>query len=356
MNILKALGIMAVVGHHCGIGFLSWFGAGTFAIPLFVFISGYFFHDAKFWTFLKSKWTHLVCPLLFWNLVFGILCTAFLHYGIIRFGEPLSFEALLIKPFTHGHQFTFNHPAWFVGTLVEVQLLYWTLYRICKKKHVLLVLVCLICYSVSYVMADYQWQKTYGGFMLATEKALFLLIFYELGLLYRLYGEKKDSFSVNRIAMIVIANGIFLGFVNGRIGSTYSWMKMTHPIWLPLAAALTGIYLYMQVAELLQDRVKRKSLLGFIGEHTFSILTFHMFFFWLLNTAFWQLKEYGIFPLRSFNYDKYMHNIYFRITEHAPMVNGIYFLVGLGGSLLCVYLYERYKPVARQWLRRLRAQ
>ncbi len=355
MNILKALGIMAVVGGHCGINFLSWFPVYSFHMPLFIFISGYFFHDVKFLSFLKSKWTHLVRPFLAWNLVFGILCMVFWHYGLIRFGQPLSWKTLLVDPFTHGHQFVFNCPTWFVGTLVEVQILYWFLYRICRRKHIFLAAVCLICYGVSYIMADHQWQKMYGDFMLAAEKSLFLLIFYELGSLYRLYGEKKDSFSVNRMAGLVIFNGILLGFVNHHIGYGVVFMNMPDRIWMPLVTALTGIYLYLQAAELLKDKVKRNSLLGFIGEHTFSIMTLHLFFFWLLNTAFWQLKEYGVFPLRSFHYDQYMHNIYFQITEHAPMVNGIYFLAGMGGSLLCVYLYERCKPALCQYIRAWRA-
>ncbi len=346
MNILKALGIMAVVGGHCGVGFLSWFPVYSFHMPLFIFISGYFFHDQPFLSFLKSKGKHLVWPLLFWNFVFGILCAVLLHYGWIRFGQPLSFETLLIAPFTHGHQFEFNIATWFVGTLVEVQLLYWCLYRLCRKNPILLLAVSLACYVASYIMADLRWYPTYGQFMLAAEKTLFCLIFYELGLLYREYGEKKDSFSVNRIAGLVILNGILLGFTGKHITSTIVWMKLAHPIWLPLVAALSGIYLYMQAAELLKDKVKRDSLLGFIGEHTFSIMTLHLFFFWLLNTGLLFLKQYGIFPLRSFDYDKYMHTIYFGIKGYSP----VYFLVGLGGALLCAYLYERYRPSVRRRL------
>ena len=324
-------------------------------MPLFIFISGYFFSDKDFLSFIKSKGKHLVCPLLLWNFFFGILCTILLHYGLIQFGEPLSFETLFIKPFTHGHQFVFNCPTWFVGTLVELQLLYWFLYRFCRRNHIVLSVVSVICYGAAYLMASHHWYPMYGDFMLAAEKVLILLIFYELGILYRLYGEKRDSFSVNRIAGLVILNGVLLGFVKGKLYATYSWMDMPDRIWIPLVTALSGMYLFLQAAELLKDKVKRDSLLGFIGEHTFSIMTLHLFFFWLLNTAFWQLKEYGIFPLRSFNYDQYKHNIFFRVTEHAPMVDGIYFLVGMGGSLLCVYLYERYKPVLWERIRAWRA-
>lgn len=42
-NILSALGIILVVGGHSGVGFLPWFPPYSFHMPLFIFISGYFF-------------------------------------------------------------------------------------------------------------------------------------------------------------------------------------------------------------------------------------------------------------------------------------------------------------------------
>ena len=356
MNILKALGIMAVVGGHCGINFLSWFPVYSFHMPLFMFVSGYFFHDQSFASLLKSKAKHLLCPLLLWNLFFGVLGTVLLHYGLTRMGSPISIETFFIKPFMLKSPYAFIGPLWFVATLLEVQLLCWGLYRLCKRNLFGLVGIALLCHIAAVIMADHRWHQIYGEWMLVAERALFLFLFYVLGSLYRHYVERKDFFSVNRVAVLVILNGILLGFVSRNIGIGVYSMSIPHPIWMPLVTSLTGIYLYLQAAEILKDKVKRNSLLGFIGEHTFSILALHAFFFWLLNTCFFLLKQHGIFPLRSFRYDQYMQNTWFHITEHAPMINGIYFLVGMGGSLLCVYLYERYKPAALKWIRRLRVQ
>ncbi len=321
---------MAVVGGHCGINFLSWFPVYSFHMPLFIFISGYFFHDQNFASLLKSKAKHLLCPLYFWDLLFGILGTVLLHYGLIRMGTPLSLDTFFIKPFMRGSHYAFIGPLWFVATLLEVQLLCWGLYRLCKRNLFIVAGVGLLCYVAATMMADHQWHKTYGEWMLVAERALFLFLFYVLGSLYRRYGEKKDSFSVNRIALLIILNGILLGFVSRHIGIGVYSMSIPRPLWMPLLTSLSGIYLYMQAAEILKDKVKRNSLLGFIGEHTFSILALHAFFFWILNTGFLLLKQYGFFPLRSFNYDQYMRNTWFHITEHAPMVNGIYFLAGSG--------------------------
>ena len=345
MNLVKALGMIAVVGGHCGVGFLPWFPPYSYHMPLFIFISGYFFHDNTFLSFVKSKVKHLVIPFLSWNLIFGLLCTFLLSYGYIAFAKTISLKALFVEPFLHGHQFVFNLATWFVGTLVEIQILYWGLYKLCRGKQIILTLITLGFYLISWTMADNQWHKQYGNTMLALEKVLFCLIFYQLGYVYHHFLEKIDSFSVNRIIGLIIFNGILLGFVNRNITTTIAWMRVPHQILLSLVVALSGIYLCLQVCDLLKDRVKRNSLLGFIGENTFSIMTLHLFFFWLLNSVFLVLKNYHVFPLRSFDYDKYMHNIFFRVTEHAPMINAIYFLVGIGGSMLCVYLYDRYKGI-----------
>lgn len=256
MNILKALGILMAVGVHAGIRFLPWFPPDSFNMPLFFFISGYFFHDKDFISFMKSKVKHLVIPLLSWNLIFGILCTVLLSYGLVHFGHPLSLKTLFIDSFTYGQAFEFNAPTWFVGTLVEVQIVYWLLHRFFKRNHVILLLLTLLFYLAAWTMADNQVHEFYGYGVLALEKVLFVLIFYEMGAVYHLFLEKKDLFSMNRIACLILFNGFLLGFVNPNLNTIVALMKVPHQMFLPLLTALSGIYFYLQIAELLKDKVK----------------------------------------------------------------------------------------------------
>lgn len=345
--------MMAVIGGHCGVNFLSWFPVYSFHMPLFMFISGYFFHDKSFRAFIRSKAKHLIAPFLLWNFFFGLVCTFLRRSDIIAFGKDISLQTLLVEPFTSGHQFAFNLPTWFVGTLIEVQILYWCLHKLCRGNMKILTLLSGLSYGVSLYLAFHHFYPSHGPWMLAVEKVCFCLTFYQVGLLYKRFIEKRDSFSITKIVLLVIFNGILMGFISHDIGFTLSWMKFpTHKLLLPFAAALSGIYLYMQAAELLKDKISRHSWLGFIGENSFSIMTLHLFFFWLLNTVFYYLKNFGVFLLRSFNYDQYMHNIFYRISEHAPMNNVFYFMAGLLGSCLCVYVWDRYKHlIFNQWKR-----
>lgn len=132
-NILSAIGIIAVVGHHSGTEFIHWF-SNSWTMPLFFFISGYFFKDKPFWQSLKHKGKRLVLPYLSWNLFYGIVITLLTAYGFTAIGHsPLSLRSLFYEPLIHGHQFVFNLPAWFVGTLLEVQILFWLVYRLTKR-------------------------------------------------------------------------------------------------------------------------------------------------------------------------------------------------------------------------------
>lgn len=53
-TILKAMGILAVVGGHAGTNFLPWFPVYSFHMPLFIFISGYFFMSIIYLSGLKN--------------------------------------------------------------------------------------------------------------------------------------------------------------------------------------------------------------------------------------------------------------------------------------------------------------
>ncbi|WP_288759812.1 acyltransferase family protein [uncultured Veillonella sp.] len=343
MNILKALGMLAVIGGHSGINFLPWFPVYSFHMPLFMFISGYFFHDKPFLTFLRKTGKRLLLPFLLWNFFFGAICTVLLKTGVIAFGTELSLCSFLIEPFISGHQFIFNLATWFVGALIIVQGVYWLLYRLCKKNMFFLTVVSFIAYFISLYLAFHHYYPNDGNVWLVIERTCFGLCFYHLGLLYKLYIERRDTFSILRIFTITCLNGILLGFVSQNISFVMVFMNFpSHAILLPLITSLTGIYLYMQIAELLKDKIPRDSLLGFVGENTFSFMALHSFFFWMLNTTFLWMKQLQIFPLRSFDYDRYMHDIYYRITEHAPMNDALYFLAGLIGSGICIYVWKRY--------------
>lgn len=86
--ILQAIGIILVVtGHRGGISFFDdWFPMYSFHMPMFVFISGYFYKtysEQKVKEFFLKKVKHLVFPYFLWNFFYGIISTILiLNYSL----------------------------------------------------------------------------------------------------------------------------------------------------------------------------------------------------------------------------------------------------------------------------------
>lgn len=138
MNVLKALGIITVVAGHSGTDFFRFFPVYSFHMPLFIFISGYFFYDTNVLSYVKKKAKSLLLPHLVWNFAYGVLVTLLLSYGLIKFGTTLSLKTVLWDPFIGGWQFHFNGPAWFIGTLFFVQILYLILKQLLGNKQIII--------------------------------------------------------------------------------------------------------------------------------------------------------------------------------------------------------------------------
>lgn len=163
-NILMAIGMIAVVGQHTGFIFFEWLG-NAFHIPLFFFISGYFFHDKPFWEFFKKKIMHLIIPFLLWNAFYGIVINLLTAYGLTAlFHQEVTCKSLFWDPFTMGWQFWFNAASWFVGVLFPVQILYWSLLKLAKENYKLLGMILVLLHIVSLWMVFHGYTKiSYNG-------------------------------------------------------------------------------------------------------------------------------------------------------------------------------------------------
>ena len=136
--VLSALGMFFVVDGHLNNSYLDiggLFPYYSFHMPLFAFISGYFFRpgsEAGLRAYAKRKAVRLLGPYMVYNLVYGII-TQFLHGAGFAFGGSLNLHNLFIEPFMTGHQFEYNLAAWFVPALFLVEMANVFLRRILGK-------------------------------------------------------------------------------------------------------------------------------------------------------------------------------------------------------------------------------
>ena len=109
-GILSGLAIIMVVAGHLGYNILTvgdLFPYYSFHVPLFMFISGYFYKETEEthpFGYVVKKARRLLMPYLIWNLVYG-LAAWLMRWNGFAMGEEISLRTLFLAPFMHGYQF-----------------------------------------------------------------------------------------------------------------------------------------------------------------------------------------------------------------------------------------------------------
>ena len=136
IDIAKGIGIFLVVlGHSIDRDtFLSnWIN--SFHMPLFFFLSGLCFNDAKyteFMPFLKKRVSTLLLPLLYFCVILTVL-SALVHI-----------DYYTVDNFLDGH---FAGAMWFIYVLFVSELFYWFINRVVRQKAVRVV-VLFVCFAI----------------------------------------------------------------------------------------------------------------------------------------------------------------------------------------------------------------
>ncbi|NBH24597.1 hypothetical protein D3Z60_02030 [Lachnospiraceae bacterium] len=79
---------------------INIFPYNSFFIPMFCFISGYFFNPEKannLVRYLLHKVHTLLMPFFVWNFIYGILITLLRHTNLVFYGSDLSIKTLFIR-------------------------------------------------------------------------------------------------------------------------------------------------------------------------------------------------------------------------------------------------------------------
>lgn len=345
LNILKAIGIIAVVAGHTNNDFFSYFPIYSYHMALFIFISGYFYKKYPILVFLKKKIKRLLIPFIILNIVYGILVYILRKYVGYNYGGNFDFHNIFIEPFITGHQFGFNLATWFIGMLFFILIVYNLLDHILDSKQYRLWLICIIMHIISLILSYYITtdNKIYLS-ILPIERVLFGLIFFQLGYTYRHYLEKWDEFSFKKLIGLVIFNVFLITFIQNRLGYLLWCMYFEgNNIIISFFTSCSGIWLFLQIAEVLKDKLKTNDILSKIGENTFSIMTHHLFCCWLLSTLFLILNYYEVVKIENFDFIKYSTTVYFMIDEYKPFSNLLYLIVGVIGPIYMSLLYSKIK-------------
>lgn len=304
-DILAAIGILFVVIGHCGgVTILPhWFSIYSFHMPLFLFISGYFYHienQKNIKGTLINKVKKFVIPYFAWNLFYMCFLILVTKTGLVGLQANITLYNFFIEPFVHGNQFYFNHPSWFLLSLFLIQVVYLLIRKV-----------------LSFLYAENEWGILFITFILGTcavyvsylgyksglglvlTKIFLGMFFYHLGYLYKVKLEEVDVSRNTRYFFCVFLIQLILLFItkgNTRISMWNGDYNNTPYSFMPFLTALPAIAFYLRVSKILVPAVENNKTVCMIGQNTFSIMMHHQFTFFLINFVFFIVNIFVDLP------------------------------------------------------------
>jgi len=348
--ILECLAIIFVVlGHKPGACLMNeWFPLYSFHIPLFFFISGYFYnknYEATPFKFLSNKIKKFIIPAIIINIIYGLIVTSLISLGVVAYANiNFSLTNIFITPWFHGHQFALNISMWFIFSLFLIQVFYFFLRKILSyndffyNEWILLI----ICAVFSYIGVFFAYSGYRNEWWLTLVKVLYGSFFYHLGFLYNQKLEEKDN--VNNFIyffVIFISQIILIKFTDNQLTSTvwnaeFNGLKSC-PI-IALITPLTGIFFWLRVSRIFVPSLGNSFIINFIGNHTWTVMNHHQFVFFLINAIYYLIHVYTT-HCSYFNINEFMTNPWYGYyVFNIPQGLMVYSFMGVVVPLSIKYL------------------
>lgn len=329
--VLQAIAIILVVlGHKTGsyVNLLKfWFPIYSYHMPLFIFISGYFYStksEQNIPLYIWRKIKRLVLPYFCWNLVYGIIFTILYHQGIFvgkSGAEPLSLYSFFVLPWIEGGQYRFNLATWFVLSLFLVQVFYVCIRRLGEwihihNEYVLLLVLFIVGIGGTYISATMNNEASEANkYLSPIIKMMFFLPFFHLGFFYKTKLEKQDK--LNSIAYFCILFTIQFALIQifgaGQLSFSSCDVNFRHHLVLPFITSITGIALWLRISRILAKSIGDNGFVRYLGQHTWDVMTHHIFVFFLFNALFGVLATIGV-PYLNFDFHKFQTEIWYYYT------------------------------------------
>lgn len=350
--ILSAIGILFVVDAHAWspLGILiDYFPYNSFFMPMFCFISGYFFKSSSLDSPLKTiarKAKTLLFPYFLWNLFYTCFVSLLRNLGAIAYGKPLSIYSLFLQPFLDASANELTTPAWFVPALFLVIVIYIGFRKVFNKlwNHLIATLLFI---SIG-TFCVYLSRKGYyhNLFLLPALKTGFLIQFYQLGNFYHESIEKhlKKIPSVVILVSTLLINALLTYLSQGQLYfNSLSTMSgfLTDFYFLPLITSVTGILFWLTVSDILSLSLGESKLVNYVSNNTYTVMMHHMLFFNVYNLILYTYNKYfGI--ISGFDANAFRSTGSYRY-EPSPVMRIFYVVFGFFGPLITKYLYHWIK-------------
>lgn len=356
-GMLSALAIIMIVAGHAGYDILTvggLFPYYSFHVPLFMFISGYFYREeeeSRPLAYLKKKAKRLLLPYFIWNVVYGLIAWAMRTFGGFVIGEGISFETLFLQPFLNGYQFIYNYAAWFVPVLFIVEIMNLCMRLVLRKLRLnseWLILIGTLAVGMAVV------QLAIGGHVWGLYKTpgriLFLYPCFQMGQFYKKKLESRDTLGNGAYFAAVLIIQVLLHLCCNGLAYSSVWCTgfANGPV-IPYVTAVSGIAFWLRVAKILAPLAGEGGtglpaawhpaggFLRYLGRNTYAVMMHHVMAFMLVKMVLAGIAAHTGY-LTDFDFVSFHGNIdYYYIVKGSEA----FYMVYLAAGVLLPLLLQR---------------
>lgn len=337
--LLSVLGMFFVVDGHLNNSYLDiggLFPYYSFHMPLFVFISGYFYKDGsekKIGGYFKKKTVRLLVPYLVYNLLYGI-AAQLLHKAGFTFGGNLSLRNLLVEPFITGHQFEYNLASWFVPALFLVEVCNVLLRRLLKRFLNNEYLITAIYFAIGLLGINLALGGRNQQGWLTLVRMMFLLPCYQAGILYHRKLEAKDKINPFLYFGFLIGVQCLLALWGRPLIYSVAFCNGFTGLLLPYITAATGIAFWLRISRMGASVMEQCPSLQYFGRNTYGVMMHHVMAVMGLKTVFAATAKYTDLFV-GFSFEQYKTDLwYLYFPKGLPQFRVVYLIWAIVVSLM----------------------
>lgn len=347
MCILSAIGMLAVMLGHMGdssqglMTLNDWFPYYAYHMPLFIFISGYFYNqnqEKHFSKFFLKKIRTMVLPFYLVNGAFYLLQSILKFKRFAAIGDSFSFRIWLVNPWVREQPINFSIPTWYLIAIFLAEIFYVLLRKFTseifkknsKKYELILLFITLAVGLISVVIVK---KINPPEYMIIYLRSLIMIFFLEVGYFYRYYLEERIQ-KINNgkyFATLFIIQGIIIVLLHGDLdsglwGITNGFRFYGFAFYIE---GIIGITFWLRISEFIAQIPQKFKSLIFIGKNSKWIMSFHLFGYFVMNTLIYlALKISGKISQNAlFDVGRYKTQIYYCIPKKQLAI--LYILFGL---------------------------
>ncbi len=287
MLLFKAFAIVDVVLRHRYWPFSDFMFIAS-SIPLFLFLSGYFYKSSaeqEPLLFIVKKFKRLILLYFAYNAVYALI-TYFIYvkYGSLL-GHLPTWRNFFIQPFIDGQQYSLSAPMWFIPFFFTVQIFYMFTSKFIRKftadEYAHLLIFAGIGLGAVY-LRNLTSEPDALPFACLALRILYGMLFISLG---RCFAQKFEQYSIYQLKLLVLAIGVRLILFISFKEPCYSFANAGFDNLCSLFYSIIDIYFLLYLSKYLGGFIKPDNFMYKIGNNTFHIMANHMLVFYIFDTV-----------------------------------------------------------------------